>query len=56
MQQEPKNPTKEPRFGRPLIPYFLDDGDMTNDQYQVNTELFLPEEHETMQRELLVPK
>lgn len=52
-------PTKsEPQFGRPLIPYFLEgnsDGE-TLDQFQVNTDLYLPEKHETMQKELVIPK
>jgi hypothetical protein len=52
---QPTNVSNNPRFGRPLIPYFMDHNEDA-DGPAINEDLYLPKEHEKSQRELVVPK
>jgi hypothetical protein len=50
------NVSNNPRFGRPLIPYFIDHPQESVEEPLINEDLMLPKEHEHLQREIVIPK
>lgn len=60
-QQQKDRQTKNPVFGRPLVPYFLDSDDevsphSSDGEPQINENLELSEAAIEMQQKLLVPR